>query len=232
MADLRMETAGLVKADHKLKNIHAYVRQDVRDSQSVTFNQWLEVVLKIDPARFRTWVLEISKQKWFEDPDIQTPLVDYSKARNEKGRYDPYVALCNSIVKRARGNLPGVSKQNSYPINDICFVNNADREVQTIPEHGSQAASRRPDILTVRQRVARRIVRNPKQKVTWPEIINWWELKFWRQLIKMLNNARIARGMVELEDSGSPRPVRPVRTNILFYLRFCSHSFLYTFRVK
>lgn len=214
----RMEPAGLLETEHKLKNIHAYIRQDLKDSQKVTFNQWVEVVFGVDPVKFRAWTLEISRQRWFEDPSIQAPLVGYSKARSEKGRYDPYVKLCTNIIERARGNLSGVAKTRSYPINNISFVNNADREVQTIPEHGSLGASRRPDVLTVREPVALRIEEG--ERVTWPDIINWWELKFWRKLTAMLNAARRERGMAKLAAGDAATEV----SNNSFLVFQSSHS--------
>lgn len=225
-----MDPSSHVDTEHKLENIYAYIRQDLKDSQTVTFNHWIEVVFGVNPDKFRTWVLEISKQKWFEDPDIQTPLVDYSKAGSEKDRYDPYVELCNSILKRARGNLSDVAKTKSYPINDISFVNNANREVQKIPEHGTLGASRRPDILTVREPVALSIKEGAR--VTWPDIINWWELKFWRKMMDMLNNARRERGMVELEESGSPKTVegaaQEVSARQCYLLRLFTMLFLHS----
>ena len=96
---------------------------------------WVQNSLGRSSAEIEKWSTIISDQKWFEDPVIQESLIEYCCTKYETLRYVPFAALANRILDLARGNLPGVPKENSYPIDDICFVDNSKYEVEKILQH-------------------------------------------------------------------------------------------------
>ncbi|KAJ3558089.1 hypothetical protein NM688_g1117 [Phlebia brevispora] len=189
--------------------IHPYVEEDLKLANQVSLDKWLNAVLGFPSNRFKSWTTKIGEMKWFEDDVVQRCLREYCAAAKEVHRYSPFAELGNRILELARGKLPGVPKTKSYPVDDFCFLNSADRAIATIPEHGALGAVRRPDILNVRSSVSRRFATG--ECVQWTDVLLWWELKKRFNLTTILDKERVSRGLDspddEAPDEGAAKPV-------------------------
>ncbi|KAJ3534416.1 hypothetical protein NM688_g7142 [Phlebia brevispora] len=175
---------------------------------SVPLEVWLAAVYKLPKARLDSWTTRIGELKWFEDEVIERCLVEYCSADAEKKRYAPFIAMANRILSLARGALPGVRKSKSYPIDDICYLHNANRPVDRIPEHRGLGAKRKLDVVVTHGAPARKLKKD--KTIRWVDILQWWELKLGSGLIDTLHAERVSRGMKPLDRiSGAIIEARP-----------------------
>ncbi|KAJ3556845.1 hypothetical protein NM688_g1796 [Phlebia brevispora] len=207
ISELRMDPPEEL-TEHVVDSIHPYVEQDLRDAVSVPLEVWLAAVYKLPKARLDSWTSKIGELKWFEDEVIERCLVEYCSADAEDKRYAPFVTLANRILSLARGALPGVRKSKSYPIDDICYMHNADRPVDRIPEHRGLGAKRKLDIVVTHGAAAEKLKKD--KTIRWVDILQWWELKLGSGLIDTLHAERVSRGMKPLDKlSGAIIEARP-----------------------
>ncbi|KAJ3552549.1 hypothetical protein NM688_g4095 [Phlebia brevispora] len=185
---------------------HPYVEEDLKLANQVSLDEWLRAVLDLPQSRYGDWKTKIGEMRWFEDGIIQRCLRTFCAAEEKVHRCEPFTELGNRILHLARGKLPGVPKTKSYPVDDFCFLNNADRAIATIPEHGALGAIRCPDILNVRSSVSRRVASG--KSVQWTDILLWWELKKQFDLTPVLEAERKSRGLDPADEDKDMSPLR------------------------
>ena len=126
---LRPGPDGWVLTDHTLDSVRPYVIRDLAEARPTTIDVWFSTYLGMELGTFQNWSSEISKAGWFRDKEIQDALRKYCSTNVEKARYEPLVSLFNRIVTLGRGLLPLAGRsQKQYPVDDLVFVNNADRK--------------------------------------------------------------------------------------------------------
>lgn len=193
--------------------IYAFLQDDLSAAQGVSVNNWTESRFGLPEGGLTQWADEISALNWFDDEVIRGALGRYCAAREEHGRYGPFVELTDRIVELARGALTGVDSK--YPVDDFCFVDNHNNTVDTIKERDGLGARRKPDGLAVRRAIAKRIGMAKQIKalrakseesnthvVRWVDILAILEFKLRQKLLAKLNEERRRRGLRELDESG------------------------------
>ncbi|KAF7795530.1 hypothetical protein EIP86_006692 [Pleurotus ostreatoroseus] len=181
---LRMELAGLRQTTHTRTSVHPYLEQDLKDSEVVGIYPWVEAVFGVPRNRLDEWTSKIGTLNWFDDEIIQECLHDFCDAVQEKKRYAPFCKLANRIIALARGKLPHVRANSSYPVDTITFIDTPKRAVSKIPEHGALGADRFLDV-TVTHGSAYTAFMNG-QHIEWSDIFHSVELKQVRELSDVL----------------------------------------------
>ena len=168
-----MEAPIIELDDHDIPSVNPYVLQDLKTAHQADIRDWCAMFLGKNEASLETWQLEIAEQHWFRDKIVQQAFIDYCSASFETERYEPFTRLANRLVYLARGNLSGVRKTNSYPINDIWFNVHAGRLVVPTPEHGIVASEREPDVVLARRADCDASSRaSGELRLRWPQIIS------------------------------------------------------------
>ena len=188
---LRPGPDGWVLSDHTLISVRPYVIRDLAEAHHTSVETWLGTHLGIGVDTFRKWSDIVATKRFFHDKKVQDALFDYCSAQSEEERYKPFVDLCTRISTMARGALPLAGKDaNTYPLNDLVFVDYHKRNMQTIPEHEGVAAERRPDIIVLRETADPKVT---KQRAKWTDLLTWCEMKFINNIATKLVAARKAR---------------------------------------
>ena len=186
-----------VLSDHTLMSVRPYVIRDLAEAHHTSVEMWLDTHLGISADQFHQWSDTIAKERFFYDKEVQDALFKYCSANSEAERYKPFIDLCTRIVTMARGVLPLAGKDgNTYPLDDLVFVNNHKRNIQTIPEHEGVAAERRPDIIVVRKTADPTVT---KQRAKWSDLLTWCEMKVIAKIAPKLDLAREERGFSSTE---------------------------------
>ncbi|KAJ3549206.1 hypothetical protein NM688_g5202 [Phlebia brevispora] len=147
-----LTTDSMILTDHSRASVHVYVREDLKRSQRVKFDTFVEAVLGITPQTMTEWMSIIAREKWHEDEAVSARLSAFCAATREAARYEPLSDLVNRIMQMAHGRLPGVPEE--YPIADICVRKNDPLYIRPIEAHRGLGAKRKPDLLTLRGRHA------------------------------------------------------------------------------
>ncbi|KAJ3524518.1 hypothetical protein NM688_g8544 [Phlebia brevispora] len=149
---LGLTTGSMLLTDHSRASVHVYVREDLKRSQRVKYNTFVEAIFGLTPQTQTEWMDIIAKEKWHDDTVISEALESFCEASTETARYAPLCTAINRIMEMAHGRLPGVP--DTYPIADICVKRNDPLYVRPIEAHRGLGAKRKPDLLTLRGRHA------------------------------------------------------------------------------
>ncbi|KAJ3558598.1 hypothetical protein NM688_g828 [Phlebia brevispora] len=149
---LGLTTGSMLLTDHSRASVHVYIREDLKKSQRVKYNTFVEAIFGLTPQTQAEWMDIIAKEKWHDDKVISEELEGFCKASTETARYAPLCNVINRIMEMAHGRLPGVP--DTYPIADICVKRNDPLYVRPIEAHRGLGAKRKPDLLTLRGRHA------------------------------------------------------------------------------
>ncbi|KAF7795529.1 hypothetical protein EIP86_006691 [Pleurotus ostreatoroseus] len=168
-------TSTALSTEDTRKHIHPYIKQDLVDSEKVDLSTWVESAFGVSGKRLDQWTSRIGELRWFEDKVIQLHLKDYCKTDDELSRYEPFCGLANHLLSLARGNLPGVPKSNSYPVNNLRFINTSRATVVRIPEHGELGTDRCLDVTLADGKACTHFIKT--NKILWADIQHWIELK-------------------------------------------------------
>ncbi|KAJ3558382.1 hypothetical protein NM688_g960 [Phlebia brevispora] len=149
---LKQSTDGLMLSKHDRASVHVYIREDLKDSQHVNFDVFVEAVFGRTPEQIAEWTSIIAQDGWLNDEEVTTNLKAFCAATVESDRYEPLCNIINRVMQMAHGRLPGVP--DTYPIDDICVEKNDPLYIIPTKAQGKLAASRKPDLVTLRERHA------------------------------------------------------------------------------
>ena len=187
-------------ADRTLDSVCGFVRQDLLEASSASVEDWVDLFLGVPRSALCDLTTKIGEEKWFRDRAIQKHLKAYCYAKSEAQRCSPATLLFQRIIAKARDamkksalGLPAGDCRKSFPIADAQFVNHSNTFVCPPPIQGVLASKRHPDLLLVRARSA-------KRKISWPDVLTWFELKFVNNLTGAYNGERVARGLRRCTD--------------------------------
>ena len=199
-----------VLSDHTLMSVRPYVIRDLAEARHTPVEEWLATHLGISSDEFHQWSGLIAQARVFHDREVQDALSKYCTAESESERYKPFVDLCTRVTTMARDVLPLAGKDGkAYPLNDLVFVDDHKRNIQTIPEHEGVAAERRPDIILVRGTADPAAT---KKRAKWTDLLTWCEMKFIMKIADKLDTSRKTRGYVSVVEANGAHGTGEVTT--------------------
>ena len=148
-----------------------FLRKDLRGSQKVTIDSWVEGCFGISSAEFQRWSRVFDELDLFHEPTIQRCLSEYCKAGTESLRHRPFADMCNHIVRSTRTKITG---QDHFPVDDFTYIDRSTQPMGGNKDHRSLDVERSPGVVGVRRSVSTAITEGSMAK--WTDILLLVEL--------------------------------------------------------